>query len=322
MVPRTGVRVTNADPDRVEPDLFVEDHFAMVPEWLLDADVSDCAVRLYAVLLRFGQSSGARMPGRATLARRLHKKSVDTVDRALRELVALGAVAVEARFDGPVRLTNRYRVRTSRPSQLAVVGGRTDAATPIDAAGSGRADAAGVAAKVRHNPESLTQSETPPPPTPSAGPAAAVLCGIADWDSFVARVRSLRVGLGQPVGRWSGPCLDAALQLAVKTRGWPAMSAASALLAVAAASESRAPMRVAEAGPWWDAAAPIALADPAQAGRLASMEADLAESDGRRLVLQESARRELAAEGQPLTRTTVTRRAWDLLQKSDTEAVS
>ena len=36
--------------------------FAIVPEWLLDADVSDCAVRLYAVLLRYGQTSGSRMP--------------------------------------------------------------------------------------------------------------------------------------------------------------------------------------------------------------------------------------------------------------------
>ena len=59
----------------------------MVPEWVLDADIGDCALRLYAVLLRYGNSSGARMPARATLAARLHKKSVDTVDRALAELV-------------------------------------------------------------------------------------------------------------------------------------------------------------------------------------------------------------------------------------------
>ncbi len=55
--------------------------FAIVPEWLLDADVSDCAVRLYAVLLRYGQTSGSRMPSRALLARRLKKASVDTVDQ-------------------------------------------------------------------------------------------------------------------------------------------------------------------------------------------------------------------------------------------------
>ena len=47
----------------------------MVPEWVLDADIGDCALRLYAVLLRYGNTTGARMPARSTLAARLHKKS-------------------------------------------------------------------------------------------------------------------------------------------------------------------------------------------------------------------------------------------------------
>ena len=97
-------------------ELVLEDRFSMVPEWLLDADIGDCAVRLYAVLLRYGNTTGARMPARTTLAARLHKKSVDTVDRALAELVRLGAVQVENRFSGGQRLTNRYRIRTSRPA--------------------------------------------------------------------------------------------------------------------------------------------------------------------------------------------------------------
>lgn len=90
-----------ADPEgRVDAaELVLDDRFAMVPEWGLDAEISDCAVRLYAVLLRYGYSTGARMPGRATLARRLHKTSTDTVERALKELVALGAVTVEHRFE-------------------------------------------------------------------------------------------------------------------------------------------------------------------------------------------------------------------------------
>ena len=297
----------------------------MVPEWLLDAEVSDCAVRLYAVLLRFGQSSGARMPGRATLARRLHKRSVDTVDRAMRELVVLGAVVVEARFDGPVRLTNRYRVRTSRPcagtpEKDVAGGGRTDAATPTPPAEGGRVDAAGVAANLRHNPESLTQSEPPPPPTPSA-PTAAELCSIEDWAGFAVRVATLRTALGLPAGRWAGSCLDAALQLAVKTRGWPAEAAAAALLVVASDRNSRSPMRVAEAGPWWDTTTRADLhaaspgTDPGTGTHLARMEADLAEADGWRVALQQQARKELSAEGLPLTRTTVTERAWALLRQ-------
>jgi hypothetical protein len=70
-------------PDSDAP-LVVEQRFAIVPEWVIDAEISDSAFRLYSVLLRYGQSSGARMPSRATLARRLKKRSVDSVDRAMR----------------------------------------------------------------------------------------------------------------------------------------------------------------------------------------------------------------------------------------------
>jgi len=132
--------------------LTVDDFFAPVPEWVLDAAVSDCAVRLFAVLLRYGQSSGARMPSRATLARRLRKGSTDTVDRAMRELVALGAVVVERRRAQGVNQTNRYHLRTHHPD-----GGTTAGAVPGCAAvtpapqgaalglpgqGGGRSDAA------------------------------------------------------------------------------------------------------------------------------------------------------------------------------------
>ncbi len=85
----------NCAPDAAE--LVLEDRFSMAPEWFLDADIGDCALRLYAVLLRYGNTTGALMPSRTTLARRLHKKSTDTVDRAVAELVRLGAVRVEHR---------------------------------------------------------------------------------------------------------------------------------------------------------------------------------------------------------------------------------
>jgi hypothetical protein len=87
---------------------------------LLDAEIGDCAVRLYAVLPRYGNSSGARMPGRATLARRLRKRSTDTVDRAMRELVGIGAVRVEHRYSRRQRLTNRYHVQTTKPAGTQV----------------------------------------------------------------------------------------------------------------------------------------------------------------------------------------------------------
>ena len=314
-------------------ELVLEDRFAMVPEWVLDAEISDCAVRLYAVLLRYGYSTGARMPGRATLARRLHKRSTDTVDRALKELVALGAVVVEHRFEGRQRLTNRYRVRTSAPGRTDAAtpapdrGGRMDAATPRDAGGpgrtdaarGGRTDAAGVAARIGHDREHLTESTPPPPPSPS-GPDAWIAqqrrlvadCGIEDWIGFVATVRDRRRAAGGSLTRWAEAHLLSALHLAVRNRDWPAEQAARALLAVAADPESRSPVRVAEAGPWWD--------EPQPAGseareEIAALEADLEAADGLRVLLQQQAREQLAAEGVPATRSTVARRAHELLRR-------
>ena len=91
-----------------------EPRFAIVPEWMIDADVNDAAFRLYSLLLRYGNASGSRMPARPTLARRL-RRSVDAVDRAMRQLTQAGIVRVEHRRHGEVFLSNRYHVRTSPP---------------------------------------------------------------------------------------------------------------------------------------------------------------------------------------------------------------
>jgi hypothetical protein len=75
--------------------LRVEDQpFALVPEWVIDTDISDAAFRVYSLLLRYGNTSGQRMPSRKLLAVRLHR-SVDAVDRAVRELADTGLVRIE-----------------------------------------------------------------------------------------------------------------------------------------------------------------------------------------------------------------------------------
>ena len=147
----------------------VRDH----PEWVIDAALSDGAFRLYSLLLRYGNGSGSRMPSRQTLARRL-RRSVDAVDRAMRQLTEAGIVRVEHRRNGEQFLSNRYHVRTTASAGVTSAGGggRRSTATPEpsttgsrrNAATGGRSSAARVAAKVRHNPEILT--DKPPPPTP------------------------------------------------------------------------------------------------------------------------------------------------------------
>jgi hypothetical protein len=339
-----------SEPDTGQPEgspsrLSVEPHrFAIVPEWLIDADVSDVAFRLYAVLLRYGQSSGCRMPSRATLARRLKKASTDTVDRALRELVSLGAVEVERRREGRLNLPNQYHVRTSRPvgdhtaAAASPEGGRTAAANPggptglpdaasrTCAATPGRTAAPSLAAPERPNPEHLTQEHPPPPPAVrdaqprvllrQLDPEQLARLGVQDLRALERRCLQLRRDLNKPTTRWAAPCLVTALQLAVLHRGWPADKAPRALLLVAADPATVSPMRVAEAGPWWDAAElPAAETDarPDDPDELDALEARLADLDGQRVVLQRRARAQLAAEGRPVTRSTVIRRAIALL---------
>ena len=118
---------------------------------------------------------------------------------------------------------------------------------------------------MRHYPEVPTQRKPPPPtlPPPDARPdapaappgtAAAVLaaCGITDLDALTARCVTARNALGQPTGRWTPHALALAIQLAVTHRGWPPATVIPALLAVAADPATRSPIRLAEAGPWWD----------------------------------------------------------------------
>jgi hypothetical protein len=85
-----------------------------------------------------------------------------------------------------------------------------------------------------------------------------------------------------------------------------------ALLAVARDRESRSPARVAEAGPWWDTLT-LGVDQAMGAHQLAEMEARLAETDGLRPALQAQARAELTAEGMPVIRSTVARRACAIL---------
>lgn len=103
--------------------------FALVPEWVLDADLSDRAIRLYALLSRYADADGICYPSRRALAERL-RCSEDSVDRAKRELVAAGALHVEARFDEEGQRSNLYRIVRVLPADVRppLV---TDAAPPL-----------------------------------------------------------------------------------------------------------------------------------------------------------------------------------------------
>ena len=323
-----------------EGSLVLEQRFAIVPEWVIDADISDCAYRLYSILLRYGQSSGHRMPGRATLAARLHKSSKDTVDRALKELARAGAVVVEHRCRDGRHLTNRYHLMSTPPAAggfSAGDGGRNSAATRAGgrngAATPSRTAAARVAANLRPNP--VVPTENPPPPSPpTAVPdgqdgggglppedsALLAACGIANLDQLARECQRLRRGLGKPQARWSADRLLEVLREAVSVRGWPAPLAARALRTLAADPATLGPMRLPCPGPWWDAAEQPhrePLTDAALLAEQEALEARLSEADGSRVWAQQQARAGLADRGEPITRLSVARLACHLLDHAE-----
>lgn len=89
--------------------------FAVIPEWVLLADVSDRAIRIYGILRRHADGGGRNAyPGRKRLAELAHT-SVDSVKRAIKELVSIGAVTVVPRFDPGGQTSNEYWLAADPP---------------------------------------------------------------------------------------------------------------------------------------------------------------------------------------------------------------
>lgn len=184
-------RRASDDSGKVTADEF----FAIVPEWILYANISPQAVRLYAVLHRIANDATSKgFAKRATLARRLRRRSGDTwigvdvktVDRATAELEALGAIEVTEQYDtSGDRRENLYKVITRRPANVQIPdtadtsegqgGGVTDDATPGQRCPDrGVIDVATVASQMSQQgnqspltkalePEQLTVAEQPSP---------------------------------------------------------------------------------------------------------------------------------------------------------------
>lgn len=111
--------------------------FAILPEWVLyHRGLSDRAIRLFCVLDRFADADGACFPSRKTLAERMGT-SIKTIDRAMAELGAAGAVTVEVRMREGRQTSNRYVLHGDPP------GGGTDVSPLVrsDAGVGDRSDA-------------------------------------------------------------------------------------------------------------------------------------------------------------------------------------
>lgn len=82
----------------MEDKVIADNYFTIIPEWVLYAEISPQAVRLYGVLRRYADRDGACFPSRKRLASDLRVDSTKPVDRALKELEAIGAITIEHRY--------------------------------------------------------------------------------------------------------------------------------------------------------------------------------------------------------------------------------
>jgi hypothetical protein len=91
------------------------EHFALIPEWVLYADISSAAKVVYCVLHRYANSDGKCFPSRKSISGKAGI-GLSTLDRAIDELVALGAVKVARRTNESGSPTsNEYTVILNRP---------------------------------------------------------------------------------------------------------------------------------------------------------------------------------------------------------------
>ena len=92
-----------------------DQYFAVIPESVLYADISASAVRVYGVLRRHAdKDDGTCYPGRARIAE-LGRMTPRTVDKAIDELIGIGALRVQSRHDpenSKKQLSNQYTVLT------------------------------------------------------------------------------------------------------------------------------------------------------------------------------------------------------------------
>jgi len=104
----------------VESDL----KFSIVPEWLLDSAVSHKAIRVYAIIARYADNQTmTAWPARATIAGRA-KCTIKSVDRAISELVEVGALGKELRRDDTGQRSSVYTLRRVRGGDKITIGGR------------------------------------------------------------------------------------------------------------------------------------------------------------------------------------------------------
>jgi hypothetical protein len=207
--------------------------FAMIPEWILDhPDLSDRAVRLWGILHRYATLDGGAVPGRATLARRCGGCSTDSIDRAKRQLVKVGALRVENRgrsTRGDFQ-TNDYYLQHEPPADA---GSRTPAPTrepaPTGSRGGAATGSRTRAAEVRDPREGEKASAASDGEGRNTEPDHVITA--AHWERCKAEGKPTPVVRGDGRGRGAGKSFVAVRAIVgqLLDAQWPADEVQSAL---------------------------------------------------------------------------------------------
>ena len=104
-----------------KPQSLVDNYYAIIPEWVMLADISKSAILVYLILQRCtNDASMTCWPSRETIGQRA-RISTPTVDKCLKELAEIGAIEIVRRKKGPgMNSSNLYRLVTARPTSEVV----------------------------------------------------------------------------------------------------------------------------------------------------------------------------------------------------------
>lgn len=106
-----------------------ESPFGVVPDWIIEGEINDRAVRLYALLARHaGRPGGETFRSKNEIARRL-RCARSSVDRAIQELIEIGALRVEERHHHNGGQAENAYILYANPVQISE-GGRPPVAHP------------------------------------------------------------------------------------------------------------------------------------------------------------------------------------------------
>lgn len=135
-------------------DVYADDYYAIVPEWVLNETRTGNAVKLYALLRRYAdKASGEAHPSRRTLAKRMRFSRPQSIDPIVRELVEIGALEVFERWtESGDQDSNGYRVLSQRPHGVV-----RETAPPVV-----RSSARQVVRQTAHNPQSQEPQSVEP----------------------------------------------------------------------------------------------------------------------------------------------------------------